>query len=357
MHPILGDRARLALYLLAWTPVGGLLALLLVVAHGIAWPEALGLMLPLGLALAFIGLSAFYLCAAVPLARARLPRALLTHALAAAVASALWVLACRAWAETLSAAGLLPGVEQRLAPAVPLLAALGMLFFLLAVAVHYVLIAVEASHAAETRALESRVLSREAELKALRSQLQPHFLFNSLNSISALTTRNPEGARQMCLQLADFLRQSLKKGAREAITLAEELALLDLYLSVEKVRFGARLSTELRVEDAARECLLPPLLLQPLVENAIGHGIAQLVDGGVVRVEARRSGERLLLAVENPREPGGERGGGAGVGLENVRRRVAAAFGLEGRLDVVERDDLFRVELSLPATEAPEPMA
>jgi LytS/YehU family sensor histidine kinase len=225
-----------------------------------------------------------------------------------------------------------------------------MLLFLLTTVVHYLIILFEEKQQAETRALELRVLSKEAELKSLRAQLQPHFLFNSLNSISALTASDPEGARRMCVLLGDFLRQGLKLGARDTIALREEIELLEKFLAVEKIRFGARLSTELRADPDALACGVPPLLLQPLVENAIGHGIATLVEGGAVRVEARVRGGRLWIVVENPRDPDAQRRTGEGVGLENVKRRLLALHGREARVDAIDGGGSFRVELELPAS-------
>ena len=170
-----------------------------------------------------------------------------------------------------------------------------MLLFLLSLAVHYVLLAFEAAREAERRQLELEILAREAELRALRAQIDPHFLYNSLNSISALTGSDAPGARRMCLLLADFLRNTLEVSARQRIPLAEELALAERYLSIEQVRFGSRLRIERRVDETAPACLVPPLLLQPLVENAVTHGIARLLEGGVIRLDvvaARTAGWR-----------------------------------------------------------------
>ena len=225
---------------------------------------------------------------------------------------------------------------------------MGLLLFLLAAALHYLLVAFEDSRRAETEALRFQILSREAELRALRAQIHPHFLFNSLNSISALIGSRPEEARRMCLLLADFLRRSLALGARDRVPLAEELALAEDLLAIEKVRFGARLHYAPRVEEAALTCLVPPLLLQPLVENAVTHGIAQCLEGGTVRLEARRRGERLLLAIENPRDAGAPTRKGTGIGIENVRRRLETLYGREAALRLQSAGDSFQVELELP---------
>jgi hypothetical protein len=349
MHPILGERGKLGLYLAAWVPVGAVLAGLLGLSGRMPWPEAWALALPLSLAYAFVCLNAWYLCRALPLRGSTFPRLLGAHVVAASVAGAFWLLLGRGWAELLEAVHppFLGAVGRFLAQA-PLLLAVGELLFLLAVAVTYLIIAFEASRLAEKTALELQVLSRDAELKLLRSQLQPHFLFNSLNSISALTGSDPEGARRMCLLLAEFLRMSLRLGAREAIALSEELALADAFLAVEKVRLGSRLAVERRIEDGCGDCLVPPLLLQPLVENAVSHGVAGLVEGGTLLMEARRARGRLQLAVENPHDPLAPRRTGTGLGLDNVRRRLVAVYGGEARIGVANDGPRFRVELDLP---------
>jgi LytS/YehU family sensor histidine kinase len=228
----------------------------------------------------------------------------------------------------------------------------GLLLYLLSAVAHSFGLALRASHAAERRALESQVTAREAELRALRAQLNPHFLFNSLNSINALVGSEPEAARRMCERLGIFLRRTLALGARDAVTMGEELALVDQYLDIEQVRFGDRLRVERAVEPAALACRVPPLLLQPLVENAVKHGVQDCVAGGVIRVAARRDGGRLELSVDNPVDPDAPVRKGEGVGLANVRRRLEV-FGAHGvRLETARSGDRFRVTLVLPALEA-----
>src|SRR5207245_11137369 len=163
-------------------------------------------------------------------------------------------------------------LNVRFSPELPLVFGIGALLYLLSVALHYVLLSLESSKQAETREQEARTLAREAELKALKAQINPHFLFNSLHSISALTTVDSGRARDMCIRLSDFLRNSLRLGERITIPFSEELALARTYLDVEQVRFGQRLRVAQDIEEGCSDCELPPLLVQPLVENAIKHG-------------------------------------------------------------------------------------
>ena len=169
----------------------------------------------------------------------------------------------------------------------------------------------------------------------------------------------------MCAALAGFLRQSLAVGDLERHPLADEMALAKSYLAVEQVRFGERLGVESETAAECRDCQVPPLILQPLVENAVRHGVAQLLEGGTVRLEAGIDRGRLCLAVENPCDPdraastasdtaGGPTEGGPaeGIGLGNVRRRLATEFGREGALVVEAGEDRFRVEVRLPVRRA-----
>jgi LytS/YehU family sensor histidine kinase len=227
----------------------------------------------------------------------------------------------------------------------------GILLFILAVVGHYLLGMIESSREAERHVLEMKVLAREAELRALRAQIDPHFLFNSLNSISALTAIDPAASRTMCQLLADFLRKSLDLGIRDCIPLDEEFALASSYLTIEQVRLGSRLKVSKEIDEASRSCLVPPLLLQPLMENAIHHGIAHLIDGGEIRIAAARPGERLSIVVENPCDPDRPRGNGGGIGLANVRGRLDTIYGSDAWLEVESGQDRFRVLVSLPARE------
>jgi LytS/YehU family sensor histidine kinase len=231
----------------------------------------------------------------------------------------------------------------------PLLFVVGALLFWLVSVFFYLLIAFDASKDAERANVELSLLAREAELKALRAQIDPHFIFNSLHSISALTATDPAAARRMCLLLADFLRETLRLGGNEQIPLAEELALADRFLAIEQVRFGTRLHVTHETEPGATTCLVPPLLLQPLVENAVTHGIAQLVDGGTIRMAAACTGSTLTITLENPCDPDRARTRGVGLGLELLRKRLTNHYGAADAVYAHEHSGQFRVEVRIPA--------
>ena len=222
------------------------------------------------------------------------------------------------------------------------------LIFLLIASMHYVIIGFERSNESERQAFELRLLAQDAELRALRAQIDPHFLFNSLNSISALTASDPAKARTMTLMLADFFRKSLELGSRSNIPLNDELALAFEFLTIEQVRFGARLKVEQDIKEECQKVMVPPLILQPLVENAVRHGIAHLVNGGTIRIHCERHGDRLVIQIENPVDIDRPRRKGSGLGLKNVRSRLDMFYGNEARVDVEETNEYFQVKFSFP---------
>lgn len=240
------------------------------------------------------------------------------------------------------------GLVQRLNKALPLLLVTGVLLYLLSVAVHYVLLAFETARRLEANEMRARILARDFELKALKAQLNPHFLFNSLNSISALTSSDPGKARQMCVLLSDFLRNTLGLGERTSILLSEELSLARSFLAIEQVRFGSRLRLEEEVDNSCYRCLVPPLVLQPLLENAIVHGIANVVDDGWIRLSARRSGDSLSIVLENVLDPEAARRPREGVGLSNVRKTLSARYGNHATFAALANGTRYRVELIVP---------
>jgi two-component system sensor histidine kinase AlgZ len=348
LHPILARKGRLGPFLLAAIPLAAVLTGLLARPGAFTVAESVSLAVPLALVCLFLLLPVWYTCRAVPVRGPSAVRIVLTHAVAAALTSSVWVLS-GAGAARLLAPVWGTGFPSRFAAQVPILFSTGVLLYLLAVALYSVLIAIEAARDAERRALELQVLAREAELKALRAQIHPHFLFNSLNSISALVGTDPPRAREMCLYLSEFLRKSLALGERKSIPVGEEVALAKAYLEVEGLRFGSRLTVEEDLETGGQECLVPPLLLQPLVENAVRHGIATRIEGGVIRLEARRTGNRLRILIENPLDPDAPPPRGTGVGLANVRARLAARYGSEALFAARRLADRYLVVLSMPA--------
>ena len=334
MHPIFRNTARLGVYFALWALLAAVLGALIRVPTGLSWSQSLSVAVPLCMFYAFVCLTPWYICRGLPSGSSQVTRMLINQLAATVLACSLWV----------AAAGLLAfalDLGSRLNPAIPQLVVVGLLLYLMSVALHYALLAVEASR-------EAALQTRDAELRALKSQINPHFLFNCLNSISALTSTDPARARDMCVLLSDFLRKTLGLGERESISWREELELARTYLEVEQVRFGARLQVEMKVDDACTDCQVPPLVLQPLIENAIKHGIATMVDGGIVRLESHVENGNQAVRVENSFDPDAPSPRRHGLGLRNVRSRLQTRFGNAARLDLAAEDNRFSAEMVFP---------
>ncbi len=199
------------------------------------------------------------------------------------------------------------------------------------------------------RKTDMEKLSREAELFKLRQQLQPHFLFNSLNSISALTGTQPEKARHMIQQLSDFLRGTLKKDDQQWNTLEEEIQYLKLYLDIEKVRFGHRLKTEITYDDEMLQYKLPSLLLQPVVENAIKFGLYDTTGDVLITLDASFENNYLKIFLQNPFDPETSQPlKGTGFGLSSVQRRLFLLFARHDLLDTRKDGTHFITTILIP---------
>jgi LytS/YehU family sensor histidine kinase len=201
------------------------------------------------------------------------------------------------------------------------------------------------------RAAAAEGLARDAQLKALRYQLQPHFLFNTLNAISSLAvTGDSKGATEMIARLSDLLRSSLDAPDTHFVSLSEEVRVADEYLAIERVRFRDRLQVTFLVDPHTLEIPVPRFLLQPLLENAVRHGISHLSHPGVIRLESAKRDSRLYLSIRNDSDPAyATPRTNLGVGLENTRKRMTEIYGAQGTVATSLLDDgTFVVIIEVP---------
>jgi len=331
------DRVKVGAYAVgAWTAVAIALSVMLITRPEVPLGKAILAAVPPSLLLGVIALAARYPCRSLPLRKTPFSQVLRTHLGTAVAAAGLWVLVWKA-------------TPSLITPNLPLIFGVGVVIYDSAVTVHYLTLELEASRVAEEAALRYQVLAREAELKAFKAQVDPHFLFNSLNAVAALCGSRPGDAREMAQLMADFFRLTLRLSSRDRITLAEEMDLVSRYLAIEKVRFGARLATHINIDAAAGEFLVPPLLLQPLVENAVRHGIASVIDGGTIEIAASANNGALTIRIENPADPDRPQPRGESIGLQNARGRLAAISNGRASLRTEEAHGKYRVEIELPA--------
>jgi sensor histidine kinase YesM len=348
VHPLLAQRRSLTAYLSFWA---GLSVVPWLLVHSKAELGALLLALICTLAFALVTLPSWYLCRALPLDRGRLGRVASAHGAAAVVCSLVFLVCWKAFVEVLALVPTWRALPRDIDAAELALLAVGALFYLLVATFHYMLSELELRRDAIEREGALALNAQRAELQALRAQVHPHFLFNSLNTVNALIGYDTVKAREACVLLADYLRGTLGAQEHALVPLGEEWALCERYLSVETLRLGERLKVDVALDADARTCLVPSLLLQPLVENAMTHGIARIDEPEPLRVRARRHAERLLLELENGIDPLPRRRPG-GVGLANVRARLVAHYGSDAVLRIEREPSHFRVVLDLPARAA-----
>ena len=338
----------LALYLAVWLLVGVLIELPFVFSYKSQWAAFLLSDLPLNIFFAFICLSSYYLCKVFPIKITHWYNLISMFVVAAFIAAGIELITGYGWVHLIDSFKLTSSVSPLYEPWIAGIFSTLVLIFLLIASMHYVIIGFERSNESERQTFELRLLAQDAELRALRAQIDPHFLFNSLNSISALTTNNPDKARTMTLMLADFFRKSLELGSRSHIPLTDELALITEFLTIEQVRFGTRLRVAQDITEECQKAMVPPLILQPLVENAVRHGIAHLVEGGTIQLHCERRGDRIAIQIQNPIDIDRPRRKGNGLGLKNVRSRLNTLYDNEARVDVEETNEYFKINLSFP---------
>jgi LytS/YehU family sensor histidine kinase len=227
----------------------------------------------------------------------------------------------------------------------------GTFFYFLLVLVYYLVIYY--NNLQEKTKAEGRLneMVRESELNLLKSQINPHFLFNSLNSISSLTITNPEQAREMTIKLSDFLRYSVSMGNNRFSTLGKELEHIRKYLDIEKVRFGQKLQYVFTIDEKCLNCEIPVMILQPLYENAVKHGVYESSGEVLVMTTARVVKGYLEILITNDFEPGAPSKKGTGIGLANIRERMKLIYKDEQLVTTQVKGNKFEVLLVLPQKE------
>jgi len=199
---------------------------------------------------------------------------------------------------------------------------------------------------------EYKALIREAELQALKSQINPHFLFNSLNSISSLTVSNPEKAQEMVINLSTFMRYSLMHNEKEMVSFSRELENIKLYLSIEKVRFGKKLNAEFEIDAHCLEAEIPNMILQPLYENAIKYGVYETTDQVTIKTICNCEGNFLKINIVNDYDASTIKRRGEGIGLRNIRKRMEIIYNNPDLMKVTDHKTSFEVQLIIPQKQA-----
>jgi hypothetical protein len=225
----------------------------------------------------------------------------------------------------------------------------GVLIYFLVVSVDFLVLSFEEMQDRAEHEVALSTMLRDAELNMLRSQIRPHFLFNSLNSVSSLTLSNPQAAQDMIIKLSEFMRHSLTLGAETMNSLNDELYHAGLYLDIERVRFSDRMKIEKTINPECGEMMVPAMILQPLLENAVKHGVNTMLSTCIITLKAECNESSLGISISNTFDPDAVPRKGTGTGLSNVKKRMAAIYGRSDLLSSKTTDQTFEVKLIIPA--------
>lgn len=226
---------------------------------------------------------------------------------------------------------------------------IGFFYYVILVLIFYSIINYRSLQLRKANEAELQNLINEAELSNLKAQLNPHFIFNSLNSISALAISQPKKAREMIIKLSEFLRYSLRQENKaQLVTLQEEMANIDKYLAIEKIRFAERLQINMDINVNTEDFRIPIFILQPIFENAIKHGVYESIEPVVVQVKMSQDKDWLLIKINNNYDPEVTQKKGAGIGLKNIKNRLKLIYGNPDLLTIKKDNYIFKVELVIP---------
>ncbi len=225
---------------------------------------------------------------------------------------------------------------------------IGMLFYIIIVSVDYVIIYYNNFQAKQLREIELDKLVKEAELKSLKYQINPHFIFNSLNSISSLTISDPKKAQEMTIKLSAFLRSTLSKNEKQKSKLSEEISNAKLYLDIEKIRFDDKFEFIEEVEPKCKDIEVPSMILQPLFENAIKHGVYESLEKVTIKLKCGYEKDYFKIAVENTFDPEAIPKKGEGIGIKNIQNRMKLLYNGDNLVTTEKINNLFKVNIFIP---------
>jgi two-component system LytT family sensor kinase len=345
-HPITGKRRSILIYSVVWLLVAVLQGMLYWYFQKFSLSVIIADAVFSSLFFGILGLLAWYPTRYIPFQRHNPFYSILAHVAAGILMLLAWMLLSVGLLNTVFTED--TNYLEFLNGSLPWRAMLGAMVYLVLILIYY--LASSAQKLQERARQEERLknLVRETDLNMLKSQINPHFLFNSLNSIASLTLSSPDEARDMIIRLSDFLRYSLKHRENEYVPIKEELGMMQDYLAIEKIRFGEKLRYEINLNGACEEFSVPTLIFQPLFENAIRHSVYESTEPVTIRFDCTSEQDVIKAVVTNDYDPGVPSRRGTGVGLQNVRQRIELAYGGQGAVYWKGADGKFEVTILFP---------
>ncbi len=347
MHPVFQNRKQTLLITAGWlSVVSGLIFLQDVLLH-YSWERLIVLFAPFWYGELFVFLSLYFLCKTIDFEKGHQWIDLAKHAVAMVIVLALILQTLMLYAEILVFLTKLDIWRTMFYDSIPLFLTVTALLYFLAILFHYLLLAQDKIQQTRQDILQNQYLAVQAQLRSLKNSIHPHFLFNSLNALNTLIEIDPGKAQKICLRLADFLRYNLQYAEQDLVSVREEIDQVQNYLDIERLRLGYRLRIKWEIDPQAREGKVPPFILQPLLGNAIKHGLSEELHGGEIQVRIQVIFNQLTIRVGNTYDPNRDTRG-TGLGLSNLRSRLDLTFKGAALLNVHKNGTYFEVEISLP---------
>jgi two-component system, LytTR family, sensor kinase len=346
LHPILRNRKNLIGYAIVWLVIGIINTFILSYFYDFSITISLLESFIFNLLFASLGIGIWYPVYFTDIEKNNFINILTNHLAASSLAVGFWL-----WLSYVVMSSLFADSEEYLNylnASIPWRVSIGFLFYILIALIYYLIIYYHNFKDKLLRESELKALVKESQLSSLKSQINPHFLFNSLNSISSLTMISPERAQDMVINLSDFLRYSLSQKNESITTFEKELKNIDRYLKIEKIRFGKRLFVEQDISEPCLRCALPGLILQPLMENAVKYGVYESTEQSNIFILAACDDEYLEVLMKNDFNPDFQTKKGEGIGLRNVFSRMKIQYGREDLVKISKSDSSFEVRLLFP---------
>jgi LytS/YehU family sensor histidine kinase len=293
-------------------------------------------------------LSTWYICRMTVVYRWRFLKRISIHLVTAFLLTSIWILLIYFYGQVLDTLFEKTVWAPLFIDALPLFSAVSLSLYVAAVLIHYLVLAEEQFRLAEQELMNQKLLKGEAELRALKATVHPHFLFNSLNILGPLMRQSTDQAQTVVEQLSDFLVYSLKYGKQSQVTLGEEVTHIENYLAVEKARLGDRLEIQWHIDAGLNKVPMLPLTLLPLVENAVKHGIGQCLDGGTLSISLQPDGDYVRGIIGNPYEQPARPLRGEGMGIETLKQRFHTYYGKSGQIRTRKENNMFYIDLRFP---------
>lgn len=348
MHPVFSSNRGMQAIIILWLALSFLLAFVVIEYSRTQPVDGLLLFTPWYFMLLFFCLPNFYICNRLPPGTAPLLRLIAIQAASTIATVFLWLVAGYFWAKYGPGIALDDSLDI-FKSSTHINTALGTCLYIFWIIIHYTWLTARGDEEDSSGKLRQKLLISQIELQVVRATLHPHFLYNSLNMLANLSLTAPEKIHSLCVQMSDFLRYSVNYAKKDMVTVNEELVHIQNYLNIEKERFGDKLTLEYIVDDEARPEAIIPLVLFPLVENSIKHGIDSSLDGGFIKVEARKQETQLILEITNSFDPLGIKPQSTGLGQQSLWKRIMTHYGNSAKMSVHKEDNRYRVTLTLPA--------